>query len=270
MVLLLDESGDRLYAIASRGYGDGGIGAEVRVGDGLIGTVARERCILRVAGVGADLRYGRAIRASVHRARGAGVLRPEVPLPGLIDAQSQMALPLVAGGRLIGVIAVESCAPAAFDEWHEAYLEIVAGQIAAAIENSVRRAREAETSDPAPPSAAVPAGEGPGHRRLKFRYFASDESLFVGDEYLVRNVPAKILWKLLRDHACSGRIDFTNRELRADASLRLPALRDNLESRLVLLRKRLEQKCPELALVSTGRGAFRLETGCVLELDEEA
>jgi hypothetical protein len=271
MVFLLDESGTRLFAVASRGYGDGWIGAEVGVGEGLIGTVARERCVLRVAGVGSDLRYGRAIRASVHRAGGRG-LRPEIPLPGLVDSQSQMVLPLVAGDRLVGVIAVESRAPAAFDEWHEAYFEIIANQVAAAIENMVRRSREAEASEPTPPvqrSASVAKAGSAEPRAKRIRFFTGDECLFVGDEYLVRGIPAKILWRVLRDHATDRRVAFTNRELRCDASLGLPAFRDNLESRLVLLRKRLEQKCPEIALVSTGRGTFRLETSASIELEEE-
>jgi adenylate cyclase len=269
MVLLCDEAAPRLYAVASRGYGEGGIGAEVHVGDGLIGTVARERCILRVAGVGAELRYGRAIRASVHRAGQARTLTPEIPLPGLVDAQSQLALPLVAGDRLVGVVAVESRTAAAFEEWHEAYLEIIASQVALAIENIVRRGREAEAEAVAPAPAPVkPARAAPEARVRKFAFYPSDDCVFVDDDYLVRNVPGKILWRLLNAYRTTGRTEFTNRELRLDPSLGLPAVRDNLESRLVLLRKRLEQKCPDLALVSIGRGLFRLDVACELALEE--
>jgi hypothetical protein len=269
MVLLCDETAPRLYAVASRGYGEGGIGAEVNIGDGLIGTVARERCILRVAGVGAEIRYGRAIRASVHRAGRGRALAPEIPLPGLVEAQSQLALPLVAGDRLVGVLAVESPTPAAFEAWHEAYLEIIASQVALAIENIVRRGREAENAEPvAPVAPAAPIEPARSARVRKFVFYPSDDCVFVDDEYLVRNVPGKILWRLLTMNEATGRTDFTNRELRLDASLGLPAVRDNLESRLVLLRKRLEQKCPDLAMVSTGRGQFRLEMGCTASLEE--
>jgi hypothetical protein len=268
MVLLLDESGSRLFAVASHGYGEGGAGAEVAVGEGLIGTVARERCVLRVAGVGAELRYGRAIRDSVHRAGGAKGLRPEIPLPGLVDAQSQMVLPLVTGDRLVGVIAVESRAPAAFEEWHEAYFEIIANQVAAAIESIVRRGREAEVAAPEPSGSSPPPPPKAAGRTKRFRYFAGEECVFAGDDYLVRSVPAKILRKLLREHLTSGRVDFTNRELRCDAALGLPALRDNLESRLVLLRKRLAEKCPEIGVVPTGRGTFRLVVACPIELED--
>jgi adenylate cyclase len=279
MMLLPDETGARLYAIASLGYGDAGIGAEVGFGEGLVGTVARERFLLRVAGVGAELRYGRAIRTSLQRAIGARGLRPEIPLPGLVDAQSQMAIPLVTSDRLVGVIAFESKKPAAFEEWHEAFLEIVANQIATAIDNMTLRDKEPEeqpeglagvdSEGEATPSAAVPSADCAGGV-LKLRFFKSDDCVFSGDEYLVRNLPGRILWKLLREHRNTGRTEFSNRELRLDPALALPAIRDNLESRLVLLRKRLEQKCPEIRLVPTSRGRFRVDVSCPLDLDENA
>lgn len=274
MVLLHDETTKRLTAIASRGYGNVGAGAEVGIGDGLIGTVARERCILRVAGVGEEIRYGRAIRATVHRQTGPSALRPEIPLPGLVDAQSQMAMPLVAGDRLVGVIAVESRSMVAFDAWDEAYLEIVSNQVAVAIDAMLARDAETEPRPAAPETGEpavqqlAPSATQAGVRVLRLRYFKADDCVFVGDDYLVRNMPGRILWRLLRAHRTTGRTEFSNRELRLDATLGLPAIRDNLESRLVLLRKRLEQKCPDIRLVPTGRGLFRLAVSCPIELDE--
>jgi adenylate cyclase len=267
MVLLLDEASERLTAIASHGYGNAGVGAEVGVGEGLIGTVARERCILRVTGVGQELRYGRAIRATVHRQAGPRALLPEIPLPGLVDAQSQMAMPLIAGDRLIGVIAVESRSLVAFDAWHEAYLDIVANQVAVALDNMMDR-----DEDLVVPSMPEPPPREPSAitRVLRLRFYPNDDCVFADDEYLIRNVPGRILWKILRVFETSGRTEFSNRELRLDPTLGLPAIRDNLESRLVLLRKRLEQKCPELRIVSAGRGLFRLEVDCAIVLEESA
>ncbi len=267
MFLVPDETGNTLYTVASRGYDGAGIGAEVAIGEGLIGSVAKQRRLVRMSGMDSELRYGRAIRTSAQHSGERGGVRPEIPLAGLPDAQSHLVLPLVVAERLVGVLAVESRERLAFDEWDEAFLEIIANQVAVGLDNMLlrERAKGEEEDDDAPSASSMRLTLGPVRR---FRFFKQDDCVFVDDEYLIRNVPGRILWKLLRAHVDNGRTEFSNRELRLDPWLGLPQVRDNLESRLVLLRKRLEVKCPETRLPSTSRGHFRLESTCVIDLAE--
>lgn len=263
MLLLPDDAGTRLATIASRGYDGEGVGAEVAVGDGLIGTVARQKKVLRISGLDRELSYGRAMRRAMVAADGGNALSAEIPLPGLPDARSALLIPLCLCDRLMGVLAAESHDALAFDEWHEAYLEVLGNQIALGIERMSETPPEepAVELDPSPP----PEHDG---RRHSFCFYKNDDAVFVDGEYLVRNVPGRILWKLLGQWSREGRTEFTNRELRLDPGLGLPALRDNLESRLVLLRRRLEVKCPDVRLVPTARGRFSLRVDATVELVE--
>lgn len=271
MLLVPCEAEERLVTLATRGYGAQGVGSEVRMGQGVIGCAAQRRRVVRVSGMAMEIAYGRAVRHRVEEAGGASNLCEEIPLPGLPDAQSQLALPLLVGDRLVGVLAMESRDPICFDDWDEALLQILGSQIAMGIDrahDASEREDEVIVFPVATSSAPAPTVFAP--RQRVFTWYPRDESVFVDGEYLVRNVPAKILWKLLREYHDEGRTEFTNRELRMDPWLGLPALKDNLESRLILLRKRLEQKLGDVRLEPLRRGQFALRLDCTVELVERA
>jgi hypothetical protein len=266
MVLVAEPGCGRLVTVASRGYGESGVGAEVTIGEGLIGTAAKQRRILRLAGLDSSLRYGRAMRREV-LSRESHPVAPEIPLPGLPDAQSTLIIPLTVGVELIGVLVAESRELAGFDEWHEGYLEVAANQIALGIDR-MSAADEEDADDEAPkPRAEAPVARSRPRRALT--YYRADDCVFVDNDYLIRNVPGRIFWKLLTSWSHEGRTEFSNRELRLDESLGLPEFKDNLESRLILLRKRLEEKCPEIRIERTGRGRFALAVDAELELQEK-
>ena len=267
IILLADDRHDKLFTIASRGYPENGVGSEVGFGEGLIGMVARARRALRLSAIDHSLRYARAVRDRAEAVAGAEALCREIPLPGLPGAASQIAVPLMTRGRVIGVLAVESPDPLAFMPREDTMLTIIAGQLAAGVE---QLGRESEEPSPAAPvQTKPPRTTGSTPRTRHFCFFHTDDCVFVDGEYLVRNVPGRILWRLLTQHRDEGRSEFTNRELRMDAWLGLPEIKDNLETRLILLRKRMEQKCPDVRLVPRGRGRFALEAEVPIELAEK-
>ena len=271
-VLLYEEACDKLVTLASRGYGESGIGAEVPLGEGVIGTAARDRQVLRFSMLGADLGYGHAIR----RETDSGAVWEDLPRPGLNDAQSVLVIPMMIGSRLIGVLTAEDRDPMRFSDWHEAYLQIIGNQIALGIDRMIDRSTaeaEAETEvrssagSPQRTAAQLPT-PAPSASKVTLTYYRKDDAIFVGREYLIRNIPARILWKLLAESQRTGRTEFTNREVRLDESLGLPPVKDNFESRLILLRYRLREKCPEVQIVPAGRGRFTLQTSAAVEMIE--
>jgi adenylate cyclase len=265
MVLMLDSTTQRLYTVASSGYATSGVGSEIGMGQGVIGVAARERTPVRIMHMANAYLYSQAMRSSLAASKPGVEALLEIPYPGLSEPHSQLAVPVLSAGRLLGVLFVESPNDLQFGFEDEDMVVAIAGHLGAAID-----LMQASTEAPTEPAstAAAPPAIAPAGAALRLRRFTSNDSVFLDDNYLIKGVAGAILWKLLKDHAQLGRIDFSNRELRLDPSIRLPDVTDNLEARLVLLRRRLAEHAPDIRIEKTGRGRFRLVVRRPVELAE--
>lgn len=268
MILMPGEQEGVLVTIASRGYAETGVGAEARFGEGIAGMVAEARKPIRISGLMRGMLYALAVK---RRAQEAGLCPDDrrIPMPGLKNPESQLGVPLLVRNELVGVLCIESEVPYRFHEEDKTAIELLGSYLAIAIQNMLLRERS-EASEPEPSAAAVrDAASAPRRAPLcNIVFYGKDELIMVDGEYLIRSLPARILWKLLRMRHGEGRTEFTNRELRLDKALNLPEWKDNLETRLLLLRRRLEQKCPNVRIVPRARGRFALELGCEVTLSE--
>jgi hypothetical protein len=265
LLLLVDEAGIRLYTIASRGFETQSLGAEVEIGSGQIGLAAARCEPLRIGGLHVMEKYAQSVRRQLDDGMGPG---HDVPVPGVVGVQSRIVVPAMARGELIGVLVAESRRPVAFGQVDEQVLSVVGSMLASAIEHV--RAVEVDDAgvgvvtgpDPTSLRPTVAASDG-----VPFRFFGVDGSVFVDGDYLIKGVAGRILWSLLNQYAADGRVEFTNRELRLDSTLDLPGFKDNLESRLILLKRRLDEREVPVRIEKTGRGRFRLRVSVVPQLE---
>lgn len=263
MILMFDAPSERLYTVASRGYEASGVGSEIPLGHGVIGVAALECTPIRISHMNAEYSYSRAIRESASRSDWAHALDTEIPLPGLRESRSQLAVPVTAAERLLGVLYVESPYDLRFTYDDEDALVTLAAQLGMAAQ-LLQNAADAGEDAPAIEPAATPVEGTP----LTVRHYRENGSVFLDDDYLIKGVAGSIFWTLLREYADKSRTEFTNRELRLDSRLRLPDISDNLEARLILLSRRLTERGAAIRIEKTGRGRFRLCVDRPLQLRE--
>jgi hypothetical protein len=144
----------------------------------------------------------------------------------LHGAEGAATVPLAVGDDALGVLYVEGETPRAFTG--------LAGLL-----------RTLGMSSPAQPA-------------LELVYYQADDTVLCDSHYLVKGAPGRILWSMLKAHVRAGRTQFSNRELRLDESLGLPAGNDNLEARLLVLRRRLADLGCGIMLERVGRGRLEL------------
>lgn len=272
MILLSDPSRQCLYAIASLGYDTSGVGAEIPIGQGLAGICAREGVPLRIGHLAQWQTYARAIRQRTEDMGLSESEAEEIPLPGLAEPRSQLVVPLRLLGKVIGVLLVESDQDQYFSHDDEDALASIASPLSLAL--SLLQPAEPALDAPAelpPATADVPhaAADSPADATV-VHHHARTDSVFFNDDYVIKGVAGAILWRLIRTWVDTGRQDFSNRELRLDASLGLPDVTDNLEARLILLHRRLAERNAPVQLVKTGRGRFRLHVDTPLLLVSQA
>lgn len=125
-ILLMNEKAQELRVRFSIGHPDNMVrGLRIKVGEGIVGGAAQTRRSVLVNDVSADPRY----------------------IQSVPSMRSELAVPLVNKNRVIGVVDLEAPWPNSFIERHQYLMELLAGRIAAAIENaglyrrSVRQAR---------------------------------------------------------------------------------------------------------------------------------
>ncbi|WP_433467145.1 PP2C family protein-serine/threonine phosphatase [Spirillospora sp. CA-128828] len=124
VVLLLDRAGRDLMATAAKGIEEEvSQAAHVPVGRGFAGRVAAERRPIRIADVPS-----------------ADIFNPLLVQRGL---RSLLGVPLVGGGRLVGVMHVGTLTPRRFTAEEEEFLQLAAAQAAMAVRSLLSRAERA-------------------------------------------------------------------------------------------------------------------------------
>ncbi len=260
MLLIADEAAAKLYTVETVGYVNSGIGSEIPFGCGVIGTAALYKTPIRVGHAALDYNYLQLLDKCPESALQPS-LETLIAYPGLAQPQSQLAVPVLSSQRLLAVLYVESKQVRRFSYADEDMLTCLAMQLALHMVRLQPADAETELCSPEIQPDRLPDGAMVG-----IRYFSRDHSVFVEQDYLIKGVAGAILWRLLSLYQQQGRVQFSNKELRLDKALNLPEIDDNLETRLLLLQRRLAERCDFIQIRKTGRGSFLLDVQRSLQL----
>jgi hypothetical protein len=101
-----------------------------------------------------------------------------------------------------------------------------------------------------------------------FIYHIEDGSISLNGEHFVKNVPAKILKKMLLSHVTTGQTVFSHREFAMDKSITNDPKAPNIIVRLRRISQALAEKFPKIKIIKVSRGKIALQSSCKIEFSE--
>lgn len=247
LIAIIEPGAEKLITTASTGYEQPGTGSEILSGNSWIGEAIAAQKTLRQNDLSRVERFAGAVGADTDDAE----RKRNITVPTLPGALSRIVVPLCVQKRVSGALLLESAERLAFDRESAAALEILATQAATTL---ALIERDADAQEPGPEGGALELA-GPA---VHIVHHAFDDSVFIDGSYVIKGVAGRLLMFLVDRAIEQQRDEFTNREIRLASELKLPDFKDNLETRLLLLRRRLDENAHAIRLVRTGRGRMRL------------
>jgi hypothetical protein len=104
--------------------------------------------------------------------------------------------------------------------------------------------------------------------KATFVYHTADGSIFLNGEHFVKNVPAKILRKMLLSHCATGQTVFFHREFAMDRSITNDPKAPNIIVRLRRLSHAFEERFPKIKITRVSRGKIAFLPSCKIEFSE--
>ena len=176
------------------------------IGEGIIGMVAEARKPIRISGLIRQMLYALRRPASARTSRDSAARIGASRFPGCRSPTASSACRCSIAASWSACCASKARCPYRFHEEDKVSIELLGSYLAIAIQNDdaagavASRRRTAARRRPAAAGGRSSPGAAPrsGTQRREVAYYGADECILVDGEYLIRSLPARILWKLLQ------------------------------------------------------------------------